>query len=127
MSTVTTYEWNKYQEMLNNPHGNPDHHVQFVSYDGKWPNLCSGKLTLNIDGEVVCFHYDHSKEEGHYDSFWASGGRCGFRNNYSESYIETGPWKINEEELPDKYKKYADEIAKVFNENVQYGCCGGCL
>lgn len=28
---------------------NPER-VEFVSYTGKWPNLCSGILTLNIDG-----------------------------------------------------------------------------
>ena len=29
--------------------------VEFVSYDGKWPNLCSGKLVLSIDGVTVEF------------------------------------------------------------------------
>ncbi len=44
MSSVSKYEWNKYQEQRNGTY-EPDRHVQFVSYDGKWPNLCSGKLT----------------------------------------------------------------------------------
>ena len=30
-------------------------HVKFISYDGKYPNLCRGKLTLEIDGEKVTF------------------------------------------------------------------------
>ena len=27
--------------------------------------------------------------------------------------------------LPNKYKKYATEIDRVFNANVEHGCCGG--
>lgn len=29
--------------------------VEFVSYDGDFPNLCSGTLVLRIDGEKVTF------------------------------------------------------------------------
>ena len=35
--------------------------VKFVSYTGKFPNLCSGVLTLNIDGKEVKF--GHAIEE----------------------------------------------------------------
>lgn len=27
--------------------------VEFVSYTGEYPNLCSGILTVKIDGEIV--------------------------------------------------------------------------
>lgn len=125
MSSVSKYEWNKYQEQRNGTYKS-DRHVQFASYDGKWPNLCFGKLTLNIDGEVVDFHYDHTKAD--YTSFWSSGGSCGFASSdFSDEYVISGAWIIHEDELPDKYKKYVDEIREVFNENVPYGCCGGCL
>lgn len=40
-------------------------HVKFVSYTGKHPTLCSGNLTLLIDGENVEF-------DGIKDRFWAS-------------------------------------------------------
>jgi hypothetical protein len=55
------------------------------------------------------------------------GGSCGFMNNYSESFVDQGEWRIDVDRLPDKYKKYAAEIDEVFNANVEYGCCGGCL
>lgn len=32
-------------------------HVKFVSYDGKWPNLCTGTLVLNIDGTDYSFGF----------------------------------------------------------------------
>lgn len=30
-------------------------HIKFVSYTGKYPNLCRRNLTLLIDGETVKF------------------------------------------------------------------------
>jgi len=38
-----------------------------------------------------------------------------------------GEWQINVSKLPEEIKQYAQEIDEVFNENVPYGCCGGCL
>lgn len=32
-------------------------HVKFISYTGKYPCLCSGILTLEIDGKKVRFGY----------------------------------------------------------------------
>lgn len=93
-------------------------HVKFISYDGKWPNLCSGILTLKINNETVWF--GHGKPNG---CFWRSGG--GFNPNYEGTYQKE--WIIDVEELPEQYRKYATEIDKVFNENVEWGCCGGCI
>jgi hypothetical protein len=117
--------------MLNHIKNNNEH-VKFIEYTGAYPNLCRGVLTLEIDGEIVKFGYTYNfKEEknepNRYDSFWESGGNCGFTNNYSNSYVNSGEWIINESEIPEKYKKYALEIDEVFNDNVQQGCCGGCL
>lgn len=101
-------------------------HVKFISYTGEYPNLCSGDLTLEIDGEKVVFGnvYDTGmrKREGIHHTFWHSGGYVG--SDY-EAY--TGEWKIDVEEIPEEYRKYASEIDKVFNDNVPYGCCGGCI
>lgn len=92
--------------------------VKFISYSGRYPNLCSGTLILEIDGETVCFDYP---------KFWRSGGVCGFRNSYNSAFIDKYEWMIDVAEIPEPYKKYAREIDSVFNENVSYGCCGGCL
>lgn len=103
-------------------------HVKFVSYTGKYPTLCSGLLTLEIDGEEVVFGYKYKAEITHhrtpdYPPFWTSGGFT----NYCVNKIEKGEWNIHVDELPDKYKKYAREIDVIFNANVEHGCCGGCL
>ena len=99
--------------------------IEFVSYDGKWPNLCRGVLVLKIDGKETSFGPMY--EEGtNYDSFWTSGGRCGFTNN-GESYIDHDEWIISKSELPEFLQPYTQKITNIFNENVPYGCCGGCL
>lgn len=104
--------------------------VEFVSYTGEYPNLCRGVLTLNIDGNEVKFGWDYRRPEEcakYYPPFWRSGGACGFYNDWSEMYISSGEWIVDEDELPVKYKKYINDIEEVFNANVPYGCCGGCL
>ena len=106
--------------------------VKFISYTGKYPALCCGVLTLEINGVRVSFGHDKSyykndNNDGNYDSFWHTGGRCGFRNHYKYSYCETGEWIIDAQKLPEKYRKFADEIDRVFNDNVEWGCCGGCI
>lgn len=95
-------------------------HVKFISYTGRYPNLCSGDLTLEIDGERVVF-------DKYEDRFWHSGGSCEFRHGYSESYYNQDEWELDAGQIPEKYRKYAHEINLVFNANVEFGCCGGCL
>lgn len=85
-------------------------HVKFISYMGRYPNLCSGDLVLEIDGEKVRF-------DG-YDRFWNPP------NIFDIS--ATGEWTINVEDIPAQYRKYAAEIDQVFNANVEKGHCGGC-
>lgn len=96
--------------------GNP---VKFISYTGRYPNLCSGILTLEIEGNTVTFGPTYKKSQ--YPDFWASGGNCDWDGN-----ITSGPWIIDPDALPVEYQAYADEIEEVFNANVPWGCCGGC-
>ena len=100
--------------------------IRFISYTGAFPNLCSGVLTLEIDGTAVSFGNSYLKPEPDYQAFWESGGECTFDSNYCE-HVKSGPWNILKEELPTQYQKYADKIAELFNENVPHGCCGGCI
>lgn len=85
--------------------------VEFISYNGKYPCLCTGELILRIDG----------KEVG--DIQLVSGGSVSFDENWEEQ-VTQGPWRAI---VPPEYKDYKDEIEKVINENVRWGCCGGCV
>lgn len=100
-------------------------HVEFVSYDGVYPNLCSGKLVLRINGKLYIFYYDTDKPEVDCRNFWYSGG--GIKSDHDWNFtIVHAPWEFSKERLPEKLQKYADEIFEVFAENVEPGCCGGC-
>lgn len=98
--------------------------VKFLYYTGKWPNLCSGELALEIKGEKVTFSpRGYVPNVGIYPCFWSSGG--GLNPNYEGTYQRE--WKIDVNKIPEEYRKYAAEIDKVFNENVEWGCCGDCI
>lgn len=101
--------------------------VKFVSYDGKWPCLCSGTLVLNIDGKDYSFGYSYGKEKEHdFDcKFWYSGGKVTADKDWNFT-ITHNPWVIVEKWIPEQFQKYAGEIEEVFNNNVEFGCCGGC-
>lgn len=82
--------------------------VEFISYDGSSPNLCGGELTLKIDGKFKRF-----------ENCLVSGGTV-----TSDYLTEEGPWTVD---LPDEYKHLEDVVTKLVNENVERGCCGGCI
>lgn len=89
--------------------------IEFMSYDGDYPNLCSGVLVMKIDG--VLWKFDsHSL---------SSGGSVSFDDNWSEEVIE-GEWSIGRwpENFPEEAKQRTIDLV---NENVSHGCCGGCV
>ena len=111
-----------------------DMNVKFISYSGKYPNLCSGVLTLEIEGKRVTFGHQsgklffgkgESEDEPDYPVFWKSGGCVQYVDE--EFLVEEDKWIIKKKDIPYQYQKYADEIERVFNEHVPYGCCGGCI
>ena len=87
--------------------------IEFVSYSGRWPNLCSGDIVVKIDSETV-----------NLGNCLRSGGGC-YISFDGDEHVTKGYWKIDE--LPEAYEKYRKEIEKVANENVPHGCCGGCV
>lgn len=86
--------------------------VRFVSYDGAYPNLCSGNLVLNIDGNDITFP----------KYCLSSGGSVRFDSNWDEH----GEWSVYEwpDEVPPELH---DECLAVINDNISWGCCGGCI
>lgn len=91
------------------------HTVEFISYDGGFPNLCSGTLVLRLDGIDVTFpSYSLS-----------SGGGVRFDGDWME-HVDDGEWSISE--WPDGWPEDAkgDAVDEV-NSNVSHGCCGGCV
>lgn len=90
--------------------------IEFVSYTGKWPALCMGTLTFKVNDK----QYEIRN--------LIAGGETGFKHGYSgEPYIRKGPWSLYEDSLPDELKPCKRLITKMVNENVEQGCCGGCI
>jgi hypothetical protein len=91
-------------------HWNQD--VKFISYDGKYPNLCNGVLTFSVDGEVRTTSRNALK----------SGG--GNRPNTFK-----GDWQLYEDEpaFADLSKRSLSYLIAEVNDNItERGCCGGC-
>jgi hypothetical protein len=89
--------------------------IKFISYDGRWPNLCSGKLVLEVNGERVEFpKYSLS-----------SGGYVRFDKDWQED-VGQGEWKVNDwpSDFPEELK---NEALREINDNISHGCCGGCV
>lgn len=110
--------------------------VKFISYDGAYPNLCSGMLVVEIDGEKISFGQTFPRESEkaagktpvNYPKFWASGGSVSFDDEWNEC-VDRGEWELSfdEKDYPAGIAALMPELIKVFNENVPEGCCGGCV
>ena len=88
--------------------------VEFVSYDGEYPCLCFGTLTIKIDGTTYRFK-----------NALISGGGI-FGNDEFDMWAEEGEWEIDLKEHPE-LEPYKEEITRLVNEKVEHGCCGGCI
>ena len=72
--------------------------IKFLSYNGKYPCLCLGCLSIRINGKT---HY--------LDNVLRSGGYI--TNNYEEAV--KGPWKIDLSSYPD-LEPYKEEITYCY-------------
>lgn len=112
--------------MLVNKNDNTNSHVKFVNYTGKYPNLCSGILTLEIDGLEYTFGSTWENPKTDFKKFWCSGGSVTANKDWDFN-VSHDEWEIDVDDIPEQFRKYATEIDEVFNDNVDYGCCGGCI
>lgn len=87
--------------------------VKFVSYSGRYPNLCSGMLVIKIGSR----EYKIQR--------LVSGGSVSF-DEVGGEHVDEGDWDVEEwpDDFPETLKKRALE---VINESVDHGCCGGCV
>jgi hypothetical protein len=91
--------------------------IEFVSYDGAWPCLCMGTLTLRVEGKEV-------KMKGGL----CSGGTCCCGFDGDDDVVTEGDWTVNFECFPVEFSELEQKIVTdLVNENVPHGCCGGCL
>ena len=95
--------------------------IEFVSYDGAYPNLCSGVFTVRLDGRETSFGAE-------YPRFWTSGGGVSFDDEWNEC-VSRGPWELSfdERDYPPEIAAAMPGLIDAFNENVPWGCCGGCV
>ena len=86
-----------------------------VDYNGSYPNLCSGKLIVTIDGKTWEFP----------DYCLSSNGHVWFDKEWNE-HVESGDWNVRKwpERFPEEIK--SDVLDKI-NSVIPHGCCGGCV
>lgn len=111
--------------------------IKFISYNGEYPNLCSGKLVVKIDGKEVSFgqttkfwSWEKDEELADYPRFWRSGGSVSFDEDWNEFVDSYCDWEMSspdEKDYPPEIWKLLPDILNVMNENVDGGCCGGCV
>jgi hypothetical protein len=88
--------------------------LEFVSYDGKYPNLCRGTLIFKLGGKEYRWRHCLS-----------SGGSAYFINDYHDAVVESGALGVDfPEDFPEILRP---AVVDTINDNVHEGCCGGCL
>ena len=107
--------------------------LKFISYDGKYPNLCRGQLIVEIDGKRTSFGLPLFKKDVHFDfkSFWTPGGNVRLIPDSWEPIVSHGPWEmdsfVSEKDFPKEIWDAMPQLIELMNANVPYACCGGCI
>ena len=83
-----------------------------VEYDGEYPNMCTGTLTIFEDGVQI-----YSKS-----SCFENTGKAGFNNNWESQIIKGKLIWLDAD-------KFSKEISDAVEEKLdEYSvCCGGCI
>ena len=106
--------------------------IKFVSYTGRFPHLCSGVLSVLVNGVKFRFGYffeDEEKSGPLLPPFWRSGGSAGVTESLDE-FCNGGEWEMDdpkEEHYPPAVWSALPAILAAMNANVEHGCCGGCI
>ena len=108
--------------------------VEFVKYDCEPLSRCRGTLYVLIDRKYISFGAWSDPVNSacpDYPPFWESGGEIEYNEDGFIKDCRQGPWKlaedINKWDYTDKIKRAFPELLRVMNENVKWGCCGGCM
>ena len=88
--------------------------IEFVSYDGKYPCLCMGTLKIKVNRKLYSFNH----------AMISGGYIC--KDDDCNMWATQGDWEVDLSEHSE-LEPYKEEIARIVNENVEYGCCGGCI
>ena len=95
-----------------------------ISYTGRYPNLCSGKLVVVIEGSKKS---EWDKEWIFPDYCLSSGGGVSFDEHWSE-HVSSGAWSVKEDSWPKSFPKSLKAIVlEAINNKIPQGCCGGCV
>lgn len=89
--------------------------IKFISYDGAWPNLCRGTLTVEKDGKQYSMY-----------GVLVSGGSVSFDADW-EADVEEGDWIIDRNALAPELQDDWLELESLVNDEIPHGCCGGCI
>lgn len=86
--------------------------VNVESYDGSYPNLCSGTPIIQVNDKVWIFPSHCLSSNG------------GLTSDYEP--IE-GDWKVAQwpEDFPED-NELRELVVEAVNRDIQHGCCGGC-
>ena len=99
-----------------------------VTYDGEFPNACSGTLTIYRDGVEIystgCYGFYSTGSAGFdgVDTYVESGRLC-FSNDAKQSFIK---WLDEEESISKNDRRAILDLVEETLSDVEV-CCGGCI
>ena len=89
--------------------------VKFVSYDGRFPNLCSGTFVYARCGRQYSAHHVLNSGGGLDSDYSAYSGLWSFDDGFVDDLKSQG---FTEDDV--------DKLLDAVNDKVSHGCCGGC-